>query len=156
MVLMKKMITSKLAMIPGAAVPIGDFSGITAEGKSFNLASEKGKYVIIDFWGTWCGACIYGFPKMKEYYAKYKDKIEFVSIDCNDSEENWRLGVKKYSLLWPQLFNGQGEKNWMRKYFISHFPTKILLDKEGKIINIYTGEADDLYLKLDELLNIHT
>lgn len=67
-------------------------------GGEFTLSSLQGKWVILDFWGTWCGWCIKGFPKLKEYYNKYNEKLEVVAINCIDSDDRWREGVKKHSL----------------------------------------------------------
>ena len=62
-------------------------------GKPFSLSSLKGKVVLLDFWGSWCGWCIKGFPEMKQYYKKYAGKFEILGVDCNDTEEKWRKAV---------------------------------------------------------------
>ena len=147
MKLMKSVVSARKALSPGKAIPAGDFSGLTAEGKPFSLDSAKGKYIVVDFWGTWCGACIYGFPKMKQFYTRYKDKVEFLSIDCRDSEASWRAGLTKYQLPWPQLYQRSNGIDWMTKYYISAFPTKILLDPRGKVIQVSTGMLDDDFFK---------
>ena len=54
-------------------------------GRALAFSSLRGKYVVLDFWGSWCTWCIKGFPKLKDYYAKYRDKLEIVGIDCNDA-----------------------------------------------------------------------
>lgn len=75
-------------------MPAPDFTLKDIQGNDFSLSSAKGKYVILDFWGSWCGWCIKGLPDMKKAYRKYKHKVVFVGIDCNDTEENgnrrWR------------------------------------------------------------------
>ena len=114
------------------------------------LASFKGKYVLLDFWGTWCGWCIKGIPDMKEYYAKYKDRIEFVGIDCNDTEEKWKNGVAEHGLPWTNLYNGNG-KEIVTAYGVQGYPTKIIIDPEGKIVAKFAGEDPAMYKKLDEL-----
>ena len=115
-----------------------------------SLASFKGKYVLLDFWGTWCGWCIKGIPDMKEYYAKYKDRIEFVGIDCNDTEEKWKNGVAEHGLPWTNLYNGNG-KEIVTAYGVQGYPTKIIIDPEGKIVAKFAGEDPAMYKKLDEL-----
>ena len=59
------------------------------QGNDFSLSSLKGKYVVLDFWGSWCPWCIKGMPKMKEYYQKYQGKLEIVGVDCRDTDEKW-------------------------------------------------------------------
>ena len=67
-----------------------DFTLNDLNGKPLTLSSLRGKYVILDFWGSWCGWCIKGIPQMKEYYQKYAGKFEILGIDCNDTEEKWK------------------------------------------------------------------
>lgn len=91
-----------------------------------------------------------GMPDMKKYYEKYKDHIEFVGINCRDSEETWQKTVREEGLVWTNLFNGD-DTGLLNKYAVEGFPTKILIDKEGKIVEVFVGESEDLYTKLDEL-----
>ncbi len=135
-------------MKPGVQAP--DFKLRNLDGEYMTLASFKGKYVLLDFWGTWCGWCIKGIPDMKEYYAKYKDRIEFVGIDCRDTEEKWKEGVAKHELPWTNLYNGDGQEIVIA-YGVQGYPTKIIIDPEGKIVEAFLGEDPALYKKLDEL-----
>ena len=135
-------------MKPGVQAP--DFKLRNLDGEYMTLASFKGKYVLLDFWGTWCGWCIKGIPDMKEYYAKYKDRIEFVGIDCRDTEEKWKEGVAKHELPWTNLYNGDGQ-GIVIAYGVQGYPTKIIIDPEGKIVEAFLGEDPALYKKLDEL-----
>ena len=135
-------------MKPGEQAP--DFKLRNLDGEYMTLASFKGKYVLLDFWGTWCGWCIKGIPDMKEYYAKYKDRIEFVGIDCRDTEEKWKEGVAKHELPWTNLYNGDGQEIVIA-YGVQGYPTKIIIDPEGKIVEAFLGEDPALYKKLDEL-----
>ena len=135
-------------MKPGVQAP--DFKLRNLDGEYMTLASFKGKYVLLDFWGTWCGWCIKGIPDMKEYYAKYKDMIEFVGIDCRDTEEKWKEGVAKHELPWTNLYNGDGQEIVIA-YGVQGYPTKIIIDPEGKIVEAFLGEDPALYKKLDEL-----
>ena len=135
-------------MKPGVQAP--DFKLRNLDGEYMTLASFKGKYVLLDFWGTWCGWCIKGIPDMKEYYAKYKDRIEFVGIDCRDTEEKWKEGVAKHELPWTNLYNGKADEI-TTNYAVSGYPTKILIDPDGNIVEIFVGESEELYKKLDEL-----
>ena len=66
--------------------PAPDFTLKDLQGKDLSLSSLRGKYVVLDFWGSWCGWCIKGIPEMKKYYEKYKGKLEILGIDCRDTE----------------------------------------------------------------------
>lgn len=131
-------------------VPAPDFRLKNLDGEYMTLDSFKGKYVLLDFWGTWCGWCIKGIPDMKAYYEKYKDKIEFVGIDCRDTEEEWREGVKKHELPWVNLYNGE-DTGIVMAYGVQGYPTKIIIDPEGKVVQAFMGESPELYDKLDEM-----
>ncbi len=121
----------------------------TLEGKDFTLDDITNKqYIILDFWGSWCGACVKGFPKMKEYYKKYKNRIEIVGIDCRDTDEKWKKAVADHKLSWIHVKNDKTNVN----YAVKSYPTKIILDKSHKIVGIFLGEGEDFYKKLDELL----
>lgn len=133
-----------------AGMPAPDFKLKNLNNEEMTLSSFKGKYALLDFWGTWCGWCIKGMPDMKKYYAKYKDKLEIVGIDCRDTEKKWREGVEEHQLPWTNLYNDKNNDVTV-KYAISGYPTKILIDPEGKIVDVFVGESEDLYKKLDEM-----
>ena len=127
-----------------------DFSLKDIKGRTVSLSSFKGEYVLLDFWGSWCSWCIKGIPDMKKYYGKYGNKFEIIGIACIDTEQKWREAVKKYGLPWTNLFNGEDD-NVNTLYAVSGYPTKILVDPEGRIEEIFVGESEDLYNKLDEM-----
>lgn len=125
----------------------------TYDGKKFDLAAMKGKYVVLDFWGTWCVPCISGMPKMKEYLDKYKDNMEIVGIaQESDDGTGWRKFLDKHTdYQWHQVLNREDE-DYILKYSVAGFPTKIILDIEGRIVARFVGEDDAIYNKLDEIL----
>lgn len=133
---------------PGKAAP--EFSLKGMDGKEYSLSSFRGKYVLLDFWGEWCYWCMKGMPDMKKYYAKYHDSIEFVGINCRDSEETWKKTVEENGLDWTNLYNGD-DTAILKEYAVEGFPTKILIDKDGKIVEVFVGESEELYEKLDEM-----
>ena len=129
-----------------------DFTLNDINGKPLSLSSLRGKYVIIDFWGSWCIWCVRGMPKMKEYYQKYSDKMEILGVDCNDPEKKWKDAVKELELPWKHVYNPKKSTEILMKYQIQGFPTKILVDPEGKIAKTVVGEDPNFYQYLDGLL----
>ncbi len=136
-------------VIEGKVAP--DFTLMDINGKPFTLSSLRGKYVILDFWGSWCGWCIKGMPDMKKYYAKYPGKFEIVGVDCNDTDAKWKEAVKKHELPWIHVKNEKGEKDISTKYAVKGYPTKIVVDPKGNIDKIIVGEDPAFYTYLDSL-----
>ena len=127
-----------------------DFTLNDINGKPLTLSSLRGKYLVLDFWGSWCGWCIKGFPEMKEYYAKYKDKMEILGVDCNDTEEKWKNAVAENELPWLHVFVPR-DSELTTDYYISGYPTKIIIDPDGKVVKTVVGEDPQFYEFLDEL-----
>ena len=120
------------------------------EGKPLALSSLRGKYVVLDFWGSWCVWCIKGFPKMKEYYAKYPGKFEILGVDCNDTQEKWKAAVQKHELPWKHVYCPD-DATVLADYGVTGFPTKIIVGPDGKIVKAIVGEDPSFYTLLDEL-----
>lgn len=134
----------------GKENPAPDFTLKDINGKPLKLSSLRGKHVVLDFWGSWCVWCVRGVPKMKEYYEKYKDKMEILGMDCGDSEDDWKAAVKELGLPWQHVYVPEGSK-LMQQYNIQGFPTKIILDKKGNIVQTVVGESPEFYEALDKL-----
>ncbi len=140
-------ISSKL-QAAGREAP--DFTLNDLNGKPLALSSLRGKYVVLDFWGSWCVWCIKGFPEMKNYYNKYKGKFEILGVDCNDTEEKWKDAVKKHELPWLHVYNTSDSKV-LEDYGVQGFPTKIIIDPQGNIVQTIVGEDPAFYTQLDNL-----
>lgn len=142
---------AELELKEGKRAP--DFTLIDINGNDFNLASlfGKGKYIVVDFWGSWCSWCIKGFPKMKEYYNKYRDKLEIVGIACYDKEDKWKAAVAKNDVPWLHVFSPDGITE--ERYGVTGYPYKVLISPKGKVIKCFRGEADEFYKTLDKELD---
>ncbi len=139
---------NKKKIVEGIEAP--DFTLNDLNGQPLSLSSLRGKYVVLDFWGSWCGWCIKGIPDMKKYYEKYKGKLEILGIDCRDTEEKWKAAVEKHELPWLHVRNA-GAPDVSVLYAIQGYPTKIVINPEGKIAKIVVGEDPAFYQYLDEL-----
>ena len=130
-----------------------DFTLNDINGKPLALSSLRGKWVILDFWGSWCSWCIKGMPRMKEYYAKYQDKLEILGVDCNDTVEKWKAAVAKHEIPWLHVYwDKEKGDNPLEMYAVRGFPTKVVIDPEGKVAKVIVGEDPAFYDYLDEVL----
>ena len=123
------------------------------EGKPVSLSDFKGKWLILDFWGSWCGWCIKGFPQLKEAYARYKPGLEVIGIDCQEPKDRWKAGVEKHQLPWVHVYLPQEQaQELLSAYGVQGFPTKVIVNPEGKIMNITSGEDPEFYNILAKLM----
>lgn len=124
---------------------------LTSDGKAFRSGMLKGKYYIIDFWGSWCVPCMSGMSKLKHLKAKYGDKLDIVAI-AQDSERNWRKTIIQKELNWYNILNGLGSDDFVAKFNVKGFPTKILVGPDGKILYRAQGEDRESWEKLEGYL----
>lgn len=135
-----KLMAEEIAVIKrlaiGAAAP--RFEVKNDKGQLVKLEDFRGKYLLLDFWASWCAPCIESIPYMKKLYAEYKDKgLEVLGISLDDKEERWLGAIKKYALPWPNVSELKGwDGSIGKQYNIRAIPQHILLDKEGKIVGV--------------------
>lgn len=143
--------TKAEGVVAGAAAP--DFKYQTINGKEVTLKTFNGKYVVLDFWGIWCKCCVKGIPEMKKYYEQYKEKMEIVSIDHGDEMDKLLPFIQENDMNWTHIVNdAKNNTDLCKLYQVQGFPTKVLIDPNGKIVEVYVGEVPEFYQKLDELL----
>lgn len=128
-----------------------DFALSDMRGNRVALSDFRGKWVVLDFWGSWCGWCIKGFPELKEAYTTYAGRLEIVGIDCNDTPEAWRKAVERYELPWVQLYNSKSD-GVKELYGVQSFPTKVIIDPEGRIRKVCIGHVPEFFRDLDKLM----
>ena len=128
-----------------------DFTLNDINGQPFTLSSMRDKFLVLDFWGSWCTWCIKGFPEMKKFYEKYKDKLEIIGMDCNDTDAKWKKAVADNELPWKHVFVPKGSQVLI-DYKVSAFPTKIFLAPDGTVTKTFVGESPEFYEYLDKFL----
>jgi len=128
------------------------------DGKMIDTDSLKGKVFIIDFWGSWCGPCRKSHPHLKALYNKYHDKgLEIIGIaqeggTPEGKQSNWRKSVKEDGLPWLQILNDPQGIDLVDRYAVTAFPTKLVIDRKGKIVlKVNNSAPEELDRKLEEL-----
>ena len=121
-------------------------------GQPISLPSTTGRYVYIDFWGTWCAGCVEEMPALRTLYEELdRTKIEFVGIVCHDSPDRLRSYLKKERIRWPQIL-ADSTNGLVDLHHITSYPTSVLIDPHGRIIGKnLRGEA--LRKKLREVID---
>ncbi|MDR1340343.1 MAG: TlpA family protein disulfide reductase [Prevotellaceae bacterium] len=117
---------------------------------SISLDSLKGKYVVLDFWATWCGPCIQELPHLKELYSKTdRAKFEIVGIVGSSRSNTLTEAIDKHAITWPQILSDDTNKI-TEMYGINGYPTTFLIDTEGIVIakNLRGNELEEKVLSL--------
>lgn len=135
-----------------------DFKMKDTSGVSHSLADYRGKYVLLDFWASWCGPCLEEMPNVVNAYNQFKDKdfqIVGVSLDggSGNSHDRWTSAIVKNKMAWPQLSDLAG---WntpaAHQYLVNAIPMNFLIDPNGKII-AKNLRGDELISTLHKYLN---
>lgn len=148
---------------PGSTAYV--FTKNDINGEKLNLADYKGKYVLVDFWASWCVPCRKGNPHLKKLYNQYKNRgFEIIGISDDDGNHAaWKKAVDQDGIgIWKHVLRGFNMEKRMKNeknpddisdyYGISSLPTKILINKEGVIIGRYGSEEAELDAKLAEVM----
>lgn len=120
----------------GNAIP--KLSINTPDGKNLNLADFKGKLLYVDVWATWCGPCVGEIPALEKVYQHFKDndKIEIISISCDQDIEAWKTFLKENPHAWAQYIVAEdGQDGLNNEYMVVSIPRFMVIDPEGKFIS---------------------
>lgn len=123
-----------------AATAIGSeapaFTLTDVSGKAVSLASFRGRYVLVDFWASWCGPCRAENPNVVKAYRKYRDKnFTVLGVSLDNSKKSWINAIRQDGLSWTQVSDLQGWNNSVAKlYHVNSIPSNFLIDPSGKII----------------------
>jgi len=136
-----------------------EFSATTLKGEVFQLSQLRGDYVLLDFWGSWCGPCLAENPKLVQLYQKYGNSrlegdhhFQIVGIAVEQNTNRWRRTIEKMQLNWPyQIMDEASSLRFFdspiaKEYGVKQVPTKYLINPDGEIIavNPTVEELDEL------------
>jgi peroxiredoxin len=129
-----------------------DFTQNDILGNPITLSSYRGRYVLIEFWASWCAPCRVENPNIVEAYSKFHSKGFYIlGVSMDDKRDKWEEAIKKDNLSWSQVSDLKEWQNSVRVlYGVEDIPTNFLVDKDGKII-ARALRGDDLMKKLHEL-----
>lgn len=134
-------------------------------GEIVKLSDYRGKYVLLDFWASWCTYCIEGMTHLKKIQEKYKDRnFAIIGISKDDNKTDWINSIEKYELnRWPQVSYVQSfeahslgminRDDINQKYQVNGIPQYYLLDENGKIIGSWFGYSENNKQNMDKMLD---
>jgi len=131
-----------------------DFLMEDSEGKLITLNDFRGKYLLVDFWASWCPPCRIANPNLVETYKKYNELgFEILGVSMDNDREQWLEAIEADNLTWKHVSDLKGWQNAAGQlYGVNSIPHIILVDKEGIIIGNRLSH-EELETKLDEIFN---
>jgi peroxiredoxin len=145
----------------GEVIPADDrqtapeFSGTLLDGADFSSADLAGDVAVLNFWGSWCAPCRVETPEFQTVYTEVADSgVRFLGLNVKDQEQQATAFVQTKGITFPSLFDPKGEVALaFRDYPANAIPSTIVLDRDGRVAAVYTGEVrqDDLRAVLAQL-----
>ena len=135
--------------ITGAEAP--PVSGLLADGRSFSLNQLRGQYVVLEFWGSWCGPCRAGHPEFVTFYREFRDRayedgdgLAVVSVGIEQNAGAWRQAIQADGLDWPHHLMTQAgfDDPILKAYTVKQIPTRFLINPAGRIMAVDPSVSD--------------
>jgi thiol-disulfide isomerase/thioredoxin len=137
--------------------PAPDFSFETIKGEKHRLSEFRGRYVLLDFWGSWCGPCLQEIPNLVQVYEEFRDRgLVMISISNDASASKWdqeKLAdyAKKKGMSWTQVLDDP-DNTIHKLYRIQFWPNLFLIDREGKVLQRQGLRGEEIMKTLSALL----
>ncbi len=132
-----------------------DFISMLPDGKAFKLSDLRGQYVLLDFWGSWCGPCIQEMPELKALYQKYEGQkfkeaegFTIVSVAVEKDKDRWARALDRFQMPWKyQILDPASSLRFFdspiaNEYGVKQLPTKFLIDEKGHIAGVDLSVAE--------------
>jgi thiol-disulfide isomerase/thioredoxin len=130
-------IEANLKRLDKVARPAPSFATEDIKGRPIRLDAYRGKYVLVDFWATWCAPCVGELPRLVEAHAKYHDAgFEIISVSLDESKTAVSDFAKVRSLPWPQVHNASSTVDLVEAFAVGSIPATYLIDPEGTIVRL--------------------
>lgn len=138
----------------GSIAPEFTVKDINGDTLSLNDFRNK-KYILIDFWASWCGPCREELPYIKDLYKKYNQKgFEIISVSRDVDLTKWKSAISKEGIeIWRQISIVENDSSIEKKYFVFGIPHKVLIDRNGIIIGKWKGSGDKNKRELQHTLS---
>ena len=125
---------AKDLVAPGTMAP--DITLQNPDGQEVSLKDRRGKYVVIDFWASWCPDCLRDIPEVKALYNRYSEKgVEFLGVSFDTDASRWKEAIKKHAIPFPQCseLKKMRESDVAKQYGVKWIPSLVIVDPDGKI-----------------------
>jgi peroxiredoxin len=133
----REKIKSELARLDRIGRPAPEFEVKDLDGKPLRLADLRGKFVLLDFWATWCAPCVAELPNVQSAYAKYRGKgFEVVAVSLDETVQPLADFVKARKLPWRQVHNATGGADLVEAFGVGNIPATFLLGPDGTILRL--------------------
>jgi peroxiredoxin len=134
---LRQKVQIEIARIDKVGKPAPNVTGQDLEGKPVRLEALKGKYVLVEFWATWCAPCVVEVPRLQKAYDKYHASgFEIVGVSLDEDRTAVVDFTKARKLPWPQIHNADANSDIVDAFGVASIPANFLVDPEGKVVRL--------------------